>query len=157
MILGEPLPNEAQQATIKWENQEDFEFHYDIAIQPEINITLDNKIKADFFKIAVDESFIDKQVDSMANQFGTNLEIDVIEDEELISANFTELDANGDILPNGHIKENAYVLLKSVPAEYRKVFKGLTVGTSVNFAPMEAIKHEYEVISMLGLKHENTR
>jgi len=157
LILGEPLPNEDQQKEIKWENQDDFEFHYDVAIQPEVAITLDNKTKADYYRIAVDESFIDKQVDSMANQFGTNLEVDVVEDEELISANFTELDANGEVLANGHIKENAYVLLKSVPAEYRKVFKGLTVGTSVNFAPMEAIKHEYEVISMLGLKHENTR
>jgi len=155
-ILGEPLPNEEQQATINWDG-DDFEFHYDIAIQPEVTITLDNKTKAAYYKIDVDNSFIDKQVDSMQSQFGTNTEVDVIEDEELISANFTELDADGNVLEGGHVKENAYVLLKSVPEDYRKAFKGLTVGTTVNFAPMEAVKHEYEVISMLGLKHENTR
>jgi len=155
-ILGEPLPNEEQQAKINW-GGDDFEFHYDIAIQPEVTITLDNKTKAAYYKIDVDNSFIDKQVDSMQSQFGTNTEVDVIEDEELISANFTELDAEGNILEGGHVKENAYVLLKSVPEDYRKAFKGLTVGTTVNFAPMEAVKHEYEVISMLGLKHENTR
>jgi trigger factor len=155
-ILGEPLPNEDQQGTINWDN-DDFEFHYDIAIQPEVTLTLDKKTKAQYFKINVDDSFIDKQVESMQNQFGTNLEVDVIEDEELISANFTELDADGNVLEGGHVKENAYVLLKSVPEEYRKAFKGLTVGTTVNFAPMAAVKHEPEVISMLGLKHDNTR
>jgi len=155
-ILGEPLPNEDQQGTINWDS-EDFEFHYDVAIQPEVTLTLDKKTKANYYKINVDDSFIDKQVDSMQNQFGTNLEVDVIEDEELISANFTELDADGNVLEGGHVKENAYVLLKSVPEEYRKAFKGLTVGTTVNFAPMEAVKHQPEVISMLGLKHENVR
>ena len=155
-ILGEPLPNEDQQGTINWDN-DDFEFHYDIAIQPDVTLTLDKKTIAQYFKINVDDSFIDKQVESMQNQFGTNLEVDVIEDEELISANFTELDADGKVLEGGHVKENAYVLLKSVPEEYRKVFKGLTVGTTVNFAPMAAVKHEPEVISMLGLKHDNTR
>lgn len=156
LILGEPLPNEEQQAKINWDG-DDFEFHYDIAIQPEVTITLDNKTKAAYYKIDVDNTFVDKQVDSMQSQFGTNTEVDVIEDEELISANFTELDAEGNVLAGGHVKENAYVLLKSVPEDYRKAFKGLTVGTTVNFAPMEAVKHEYEVISMLGLKHENTR
>jgi len=155
-ILGEPLPNEAQQEKINWDS-EDFEFHYDIAIEPEVAITIDNNTKAPYYKILVDDSFINKQVESMTNQFGTNEETDVIEDDELISANFTELDAEGNILDGGHVKENAYVLLKSVPEDYRKVFKGLTVGTTVNFAPMEAVKHEPEVISMLGLKHENTR
>ena len=156
-ILGEPMPNEEQQAKIKWDNQDDFEFHYDVAIQPEVNITLDSKTKALYYRIAVDEAFIDKQVDAMKSQFGSNIEVDVIEDEELISANFTELDSEGNVLAGGHVKDNAYVLLKSVPADYRKTFKGLTVGTTVNFAPMEAVKHESEVISMLGLKHENTR
>ena len=155
-ILGEPLPNEDQQGKINWDN-DDFEFHYDIAIQPQVTVTLDHKTKAPYFKIDVDNSFIDKQVDSMQNQFGTNLEVDVIEDEELISANFTELDADGNVLEGGHVKENAYVLLKSVPEEYRQAFKGLTVGTTVSFAPMAAVKHQPEVISMLGLKHENTR
>ena len=155
-ILGEPLPNEAQQGTVNWDS-EDFEFHYDIAIEPEVAITIDNNTKAPYYKILVDDSFINKQVESMTNQFGKNEETDVIEDDELISANFTELDAEGNILDGGHVKENAYVLLKSVPEDYRKVFKGLTVGTTVNFAPMEAVKHEPEVISMLGLKHENTR
>ena len=38
-ILGEPLPNEEQQKGINWETDENFEFVFDIAIAPEINIT----------------------------------------------------------------------------------------------------------------------
>jgi DNA-binding transcriptional LysR family regulator len=38
-ILGEPLPNEEQQKNINWETDENFEFVFDIALAPEINIS----------------------------------------------------------------------------------------------------------------------
>lgn len=39
-ILGEPLPNESEQKEINFDTQEDFEFCFDVAIAPEINVSL---------------------------------------------------------------------------------------------------------------------
>ncbi len=62
-ILGEPLPNEEQQKSINWETDENFEFVFDIALAPEINISLDKQNEFNFYKISVSEEMIDQQVE----------------------------------------------------------------------------------------------
>lgn len=156
-ILGEPLPNIEQMGKVNWETQSDYEFHYDIALQPKVELKIDKKTKAPYYLIDVDNSFIDKQVDAMASRFGTNVEVDVIENEELVTATFTELDENGNVLENGYVKEGAMLLLKVIPEADRSLFIGKKVGDSITFNPISVIKHEYEVMSMLGVKHEDTR
>lgn len=156
-ILGEPLLNEEQQKTIDWDNQTDFDFCFDIAIQPDVNIELNKKTKALYHTIIVDEQFVDKQVDAMTSRFGTNVEVDEVENEELITVDLTEVDEKGVAVVNGHKKEHAMLLLKVVPETERKAFIGKKSGDSFIFNPMKAINHEYEVISLLDVKHENTR
>src|SRR5690606_28188870 len=77
-ILGEPLPNEEQQKSINWETDENFEFAFDIAMAPEINVVLDNKTEIKYYKIAVSEKMIDEQVEMAQSQLGQNLPDDEI-------------------------------------------------------------------------------
>jgi len=156
-VLGEPLPKEGSFDSIDWDTQTDFEFAYEIAIQPEVTIKLDKKVKAPYYKITVDTELIDKQVDAMTNRFGSNVETDITKDEELVSGDFTELDEEGKPLANGFTKTNAYLLLKVIPEADRKPFIGKKAGDVIVFNPMKTIKHEYEVLTMLNLKHEDTR
>ncbi len=39
-ILGEPLPNEKEQATIDWKKDKDFEFTYDLGLSPEVKLSI---------------------------------------------------------------------------------------------------------------------
>lgn len=156
LLLGEPLPNEDQQSKIDWESQGDFEFWYDIAVQPEVSVALSNKVKAAYFAIDIDKEFLDKQVDAMTSQFGSNEEADSVVNDELISATFTQVDDKGVVVENGYVKENAMLLLKVIDEAERKPFIGLKRGQSLIFTPMKSIKHEYEVVSMLGVKHEDS-
>ena len=57
-VLGEPLPN-AQQKDVDWDKDAEFEFLFDVAIAPEINIELSKKNKADYYKITVDDKTLD--------------------------------------------------------------------------------------------------
>ena len=70
-ILGEPLPNEEQQKGINWETDENFEFVFDIAIAPEINITLDKTSKYKYFNIKVTDKMayptFDEDRDNLKN------------------------------------------------------------------------------------------
>jgi trigger factor len=72
-LLGEPLPNEEQQKNIDWNTDEEFEFIFDIALAPEVNIPLDKNNKFEYFNIAVSEEMIDQQVDMAASQLGQNM------------------------------------------------------------------------------------
>ena len=53
-ILGEPLPSESQ-AEIDFDKQEDFTFLFDVALAPEIDITLSDKDKIDYYHMQQEE------------------------------------------------------------------------------------------------------
>ena len=58
-ILGEPLPNEEEQKEINLDTDESFEYVFDIALAPEINVTLDKKTKITYYDIEVSPEMID--------------------------------------------------------------------------------------------------
>src|SRR5210317_1129081 len=63
--LGHPLPNEDRQEMIDFDTMDTFDFFFDIATQPEINVELSDKIKMDYFKIRVDDESIDKYIEDL--------------------------------------------------------------------------------------------
>lgn len=50
-LLGEPLPNETEQKEIDFDNQESFEFVFDIALPPAFEVELTKKIKSNTTKL----------------------------------------------------------------------------------------------------------
>ena len=77
-ILGEPLPNEEQQKNINWETDENFEFVFDIALAPELNILLDKQNEIKYYKISVSEEMINQQIETAQSQLGQNIPDDEI-------------------------------------------------------------------------------
>ena len=49
-ILGEPMPNETEQSTIDFDNQEDFEFVFDLGLAPDFEVELTKKDKVKYKK-----------------------------------------------------------------------------------------------------------
>ena len=68
-ILGEPLPSESQ-AEIDFDKQEDFSFLFDVALAPEIDITLTDKDKIDYYHIDIDDDMVAKQKEALCSRFG---------------------------------------------------------------------------------------
>lgn len=69
-ILGEPLPNQEKQQPVDFAKEEDYEFFFDIALAPEIKLDLTKKDKMDYFKIAIDEELVQKQISSYKANYG---------------------------------------------------------------------------------------
>ncbi|MFO7617111.1 MAG: trigger factor family protein, partial [Bacteroidales bacterium] len=64
-ILGEPIPSE-ESPSIDWENDESFEFRFDIAVAPEVTVNLSGKDKFSDYRISITEEMIDRQVEDYA-------------------------------------------------------------------------------------------
>ena len=75
-VLGEPLPS-ADQKEVNFDTQEDFEFLFDIALAPEIEVKLSKKDKIDYYNIKVDDDMVKKQCESLAGRYGTQEEVEV--------------------------------------------------------------------------------
>lgn len=154
-ILGEPLPNEEQQKSINWETDENFEFAFDIAMAPEINVVLDNKTEIKYYKIAVSEKMIDEQVEMAQSQLGQNLPDDEIKEKSSVRGNFVQLDENGNETENGIKAENVLIAIDMIKDdEIKNSFIGKKKDDVVVFDPVKAFENRHELKHMLKIKQE---
>ena len=85
-ILGEPLPNEEKQKEIDWENDENYEFVFDIALAPKVEFTLSKDDKIVSYNVAVSEEAKKAYKSNMLKQFGKLENTDSVKEEDFIIA-----------------------------------------------------------------------
>ncbi len=151
-ILGEPLPNEDQQKSINWETDENFEFAFDIAMAPEVNVILDDKTEIKYYKIAVSDKMIDEQVEMAQSQLGQNLPDDEIKEKSSVRGNFVQLDETGAEMEAGIKPENVLIAIDMIKdEEIRNSFIGKKKDDVVTFDPAKAFEDRHEIKHMLNI------
>lgn len=154
-ILGEPLPNEELQKTINWETDENFEFAFDIALAPEVNVVLDENTSLNYYNIAVSDEMVQKQVESAENQLGKNVPDDEINEKSTVRGDFVQLDENGEVLEGGIQPKAVLIAIDRMKSEeIRNSIIGKKVGDSVVFDPVAAFDNRHEVGHMLNISHD---
>ncbi len=154
-ILGEPLINEEKQESIDWENQQEFNFVFDLGLTPDINIKLGQKDKITFHTIKVDDELINEQIENYKQQFGSFQQVDAIENEEMLKGDIKELDENGQHKEEGITAENAILALNVVKDDsIKKKFKGAKKGDKIIFNLKKAYPNDADVASLLSIDKE---
>ena len=154
-ILGEPLPNEDQQKPINWDEDENFEFVFDVALVPELNITLDKRSKYRYYTIKVDDEMIDQQVEAITANFGTNESVEEITETSTVRGNFVQLDAEGNELEEGIKPEGVLLAVDKIKDKaIKKEFIGKKKEDTLIFDPVKAFDNRHEVGHMLNISHE---
>lgn len=155
-VLGEPLPNEEKQQAIDFDKQTDFEFVFDIALAPEIAIKLTKKDKIDYYKIAVDQELVDKQIESFKANYGKYETVNENAlDTDLIKGEIREVE-NGEPKEGGIAVESGVLMPSYVKdEEERKKFVGAKVEDVIIFNPGKAYDgHEAEIASLLHIEKD---
>ncbi len=154
-ILGEPLPNEEKQKAIDWEKDENFEFVFDVALAPEIKVTLDKESKYDYYKIAVSDEMIQQQEDMAASQLGQNVPVEEAKDNSSVRGNFAQLDAEGNDVEGGIAPEGVVLAVDMIKdEEIKNSFVGCKKDDIIVFNPVKAFENNHEVGHMLNIKPE---
>lgn len=155
-ILGEPLPNEEKQQAVDFSKEEDFEFFFDIAIAPEVKLDLSKKDKIDYYKIAVEQELIDKQVASYKANYG---KYETLEEgakpTDLLKGEVLELEGgkpkDGGIRVEGAVLMPSYMKDEEEQAKFADVKKGATIV----FNPGKAYDgNEAEIASFLHIEKD---
>lgn len=149
-ILGEPLPNETEQKEINFDTQEDFEFCFDVALAPEINISLDKKDTLPYYQVIVDEEMIGKQLEAYRSNFGSYDPAEEAEEKDLIKGTVAELE-NGTPKEGGIVVEAAVLMPMYIKDEEEKAkFIGAKNNSVIVFNPNKAYEGaEAEIASLL--------
>ena len=154
-VLGEPL-HSADQKEVNFDTQEDFEFLFDIALAPEIEVKLSKKDKIDYYNIKVDDDMVKKQCESLAGRYGTQEEVEVAGEKDMIRGKMVELDENGNVKEGGIVVERTVLSPAYFKNEEEKPkFSGVKVGDKVVFNPSNTCNViEVELASMLHISKE---
>ena len=154
-VLGEPLPNEEQQKKINWDTDENFEFVFDIALAPEVKITLNKNKKFEYCNIKVSEEMIDQQIDMLSSQFGKNVPVKKAKENSSVRGDFVQLDESGNELAGGIQPKGVFIAVELIKdEEVRKSFIGRKIGDVLVFDPAKAVENRREVGYMLNIKHD---
>lgn len=153
-LLGEPLPNETEGQDLNLD-QENFEFTYDIALAPVMNVKLSKREKVPYYTIKIDDEMIDKQVESICKNSGSLEVVDVVEGTEYLKGELIELDENGKPKEGGIRNEDASVSVYHMKdEEARNAFIGAKAGSEVIFNLAKAYPNKTDFAAMLGVSKE---
>ena len=156
-MLGNPLPNEAQ---VEQDLEKDgpFEFIFDIAVAPEINIEINGNDEIDHYSIEVDDKLVDQQVDmfrSRAGHYDKVEEYDAAQND-MLKGDLRELDADGNAKEDGIVVEQAVLMPEYIKVEDQKsLFAGAKLGSVITFNPKKAYpESNAEIKSLLKISDE---
>ncbi|MGI6718270.1 MAG: trigger factor [Bacteroidales bacterium] len=153
-VLGSPVPNDELQEQIDFDNMENFAFYFDLALFPELDFELDNKLSVPFYEIEVDDEMVNKYLEDLKVRLGETIEPETIELTDYVYGTFVELDADGNVLNDG-ITSKATIAMDMIKlVTIQRKFEGKKVGDVVVFDPLRAFKNEKEVAHMLGTDAE---
>lgn len=149
-ILGNPLPNLDASKDIDWDNQQEFEFLYELGLAPQFNIEL-GKDKVDFYEIKVDDSVIDKYQEDIAKRYGKIVPTEVSGPSDMLFGDLVELDANGEILAGGIFRSSSLFLERYKDSAAAKALIGVKKDDKVTIDLKELSDSAADIAAMLGI------
>lgn len=143
-VLGEPLPSE-KQSDNNWDNPDEFSFDFDLAIAPELDITVTADDKIPYYNVTVTKEALKDYRHSLLKQFGQLESGKAAKEDDFVIADFV----------SGEQKvEGAYVALRSMSEEVKKDFVGLKKGDVRQVDIVKSFPNEADRAAMFHVKKE---
>lgn len=154
-ILGEPLPVKVEEINL---DDKDYNFAYEVALAPEINVELNKDMHVPYYNIEVSQEMVDQQDTALRERFGAQVPGETVEGKALVKGAIMQLDAEGNVRSD----EDAIQVVDGIVApmffkgetEAAK-FEGKKVGDKVVFNPWDTCNgNPAELASMLHTDKE---
>lgn len=152
-LLGGPLSNDEKTGDVDFGSQKDYDFYFDIAIQPEIAVDL-SKMKVDMYNIQPDEKMIESYLSDVSERYGKFETPETADDKDIVYGEIVELDENGEVKEGGLKTFSSFNISTISLAKIRKQFVGKKKDDTVDFKFNEAFKKGADVASILRVPQE---
>jgi trigger factor len=154
-ILGDPMPKVDEHEIIDFDNQDDFNFSFELGLAPVIELNISNKNNLDFYRIAIDEKMKNDYVSNYTRRFGEFNKADATEEKDILKGNIVKIDAEGNIIPDGISAENATLAIDIIKdEEIKKTFIGKNEKEQIDFDIKKAFPNDNEIAGLLKKKKE---
>ena len=143
-VLGEPLPSE-EHIQNEWKDGNDFNFKFDLALNPEVSFELSSADEVPYYTITVTEAAKNEMKNNLLKQYGSLEDGEAAKEEDFIIVDFEQ----GDMKVEG-----TYVALRNVAEAARASFVGVKAGDVLDVNVNEAFENETDRSSMLKVSKE---
>jgi trigger factor len=152
-VLGSPIPAADNAEVGNWDNPADFNFTYQLGLAPAIEVDLNASHTFDYYKVAVSEELINRQVKDLARRYGKMSDPETSDTEDMLMVELNELGEDG-MLKDGGISNKTTVSIEFVKdAATKASLIGLTVGSTVEIDPHHLTDNHEDLAKMLGVTH----
>ncbi len=152
--LGQPMLKEDQK--IDFEKGTDFEFVYELALKPELNIKLDKRNKLPFYNIEATDEIVTEQINNLLNQYGEQIDVEDVKERDIVKGDVLELDAEACVKEGGISLEEALIMpdyLKD--SKVREQFMAAKLGDTLTINLYEAYAgNATEIASILKIEKD---
>ncbi|MBR5018697.1 MAG: trigger factor [Bacteroidales bacterium] len=143
-LIGEPLPSE-KQSDNNWEDPDTFAFDFDLAVAPEVNLTVTADDKIPFYTVTVTKEALNEYKHGLLKQYGQLESAEASKEDDFVIADFV----------SGEQKvEGAYVALRSMTDDVKKEFVGLKKADTKQVDIVRTFPNEADRAAMFHVKKE---
>ena len=143
-VLGEPLPGE-KPAENNWDDPDTFSFDFDLAVAPEVNLTVSADDKIPYYTVTVTKEALKDYRQGLLKQFGQLESAEASKADDFVIADFV----------SGEQKiEGAYVALRSMAEDVKKDFVGLKKGDTRTVDIVKTFPNEADRAAMFHVKKD---
>lgn len=154
-LLGDPLPNLDDRSPLDLDNQEEFEFSFDIGLAPEFEVQLEKNKSYPYYKIIAEEKVIEDQISRHASRYSTIIQAEDASEKAMLKGDIAQLDEQGNILEDGIAKDSVIISPAVIRDEdEKKKFITAKKGNSIDFDIKKAFPNNTEISSMLSIPKE---
>lgn len=148
-VLGNPLPK--ADSVIDWDNQQDFEFLYEMGLAPKFTVDLSPKDKFTYQTVKIDDELVNKYVTDIAKRYGKVEAVEAAGEGDLLNGDFVELDIDGGILAGGIFKTGSLFMDRVKDEATKKSLLGLKKDDKVVLDAQKIAENATDLATVLGV------
>ncbi len=155
-LLGTPMANNDKTPQIDWDNQFDYTFYFDIALQPSFDIDLSSQ-NTTYYRITPTDDILNRFVEDIQRRFGKFEVPETVGENDLVYGEIKELDQEGNVKEGGIQTPTSLSVDLISMVTIKKKFLGAKKDDVIVFNLAKAFKNVTELAAMLRIDKEKAK
>lgn len=154
-VLGQPLPKMDPSKEFRWEEDEEFEFMFELGIAPAFDVNFSSKDKFNKYVISIDEDTLTKRMQNLRRSYGKMTNPDVSAAGDVLYVEMEQLASDGTIYEGGINHTNSLRLDLVEDKAIANALTGLKKGDVLNIDLVKAFnKDPHRIAHLLNIDEE---
>lgn len=155
-LLGTPMANNDKTPQIDWDNQFDYTFYFDIALQPSFDIDLSSQ-NTTYYRITPTDDILNRFVEDIQRRFGKFEVPENVGENDLVYGEIKELDQEGNVKEGGIQTPTSLSVDLISMVTIKKKFLGAKKDDVIVFNLAKTFKNVTELAAMLRIDKEKAK